>query len=94
MLGRGRASSPGDVNSQLHLLPVPPESPSGVDENSQLHLLPGFGARLARGHDYKAILGREMRARTLAGQQVEARIGAKMLNTMASLGIPDSYRVA
>jgi len=43
---------------------------------------------------YKAILGREMRARTLAGQQVEARIGAKLLNTMASLGMPDSYRVA
>jgi len=43
---------------------------------------------------YKAILGREMRARTLAGQRVEARIGVKMLNTMASLGMPDSYRVA
>jgi len=43
---------------------------------------------------YKAILGREMRARTLAGQRVEARIGAKILNRMAQLGMPESYRVA
>jgi len=43
---------------------------------------------------YKAILGREMRARTLAGQRVEARIGAKILNRMAELGMPESSRVA
>jgi len=43
---------------------------------------------------YKAILGREMRARTLAGQRVEARIGGKILNRMAELGMPESYRVA
>jgi len=43
---------------------------------------------------YKAIIGREMRARTLAGQRVEARLGAKILNRMAQLGIPDSSRVA
>ena len=43
---------------------------------------------------YKAILGREMRARTLAGQRVEARIGAKILNRMAQLGMPESYCVA
>jgi len=43
---------------------------------------------------YKAILGREMRSRTLARQRVEARIGAKILNRMAGLGMPESYRVA
>ena len=45
-------------------------------------------------HRYKAILGREMKARTLAGQRVEARLGCRILNTMASLGMPESYRVA
>jgi len=41
---------------------------------------------------YKRIIGREMRARTLAGQRAEMRIGCKILNTMAGLGMPDSYR--
>ena len=41
---------------------------------------------------YKRIIGREMRARTLAGQTAEMRIGSKILNTMTSLGMPDSYR--
>lgn len=43
---------------------------------------------------YKAILGRVMKARTLAGQRIEARIGCRILNTMASLGMPKSYRIA
>jgi hypothetical protein len=43
---------------------------------------------------YKALFGREMRSRTLAGLRVDARIGAKILNRMAELGRPDSYRVA
>jgi hypothetical protein len=43
---------------------------------------------------YKATFGREMTARTLAGQRVEARIGCKILNKMASLGMPESYRAA
>jgi hypothetical protein len=42
---------------------------------------------------YKTILGRVMRARTLAGQRVEARIACRILNVMAGLGMPDSYRV-
>ena len=33
-------------------------------------------------------------ARTLAGQRVEARIGCKILNVMASLGMPESHRAA
>ncbi len=42
---------------------------------------------------YKAIIGKEMRARALAGQRVEARIGCRILNTMASLGMPESELV-
>jgi hypothetical protein len=42
---------------------------------------------------YKTIIGRGVRSRTLAGQQVEVRLACKVLNTMTSLGMPDSYRV-
>ena len=42
---------------------------------------------------YKLIIGREMRSRTLAGQRVEVRLGCKILNIMASLGMPDSCLV-
>jgi hypothetical protein len=42
---------------------------------------------------YKAIIGRAMRSRTLAGQLVEVQLACKVLNTMACLGMPDSYRV-
>ena len=40
---------------------------------------------------YKAIIGSEMRARTLARQRVEHRIGCEILNKMAALGMPDTY---
>jgi hypothetical protein len=40
---------------------------------------------------YKRLIGREMKARTMAGQRAEMRIGCKILNTMASLGMPNSY---
>jgi len=42
---------------------------------------------------YKRIIGPAMRARNLAGQRVEARIGAQILNKMTALGMPDSYMV-
>lgn len=61
------------------------------------HLLSGFTRRSKvenAFYRYKAILGREMTARTLAGQRVEARIGCRILNTMASLGMPKSYPIA
>ena len=41
-------------------------------------------------HRYKTILDSTMRARGLAAQRVEARIGCKILNTMAALGMPES----
>ena len=40
---------------------------------------------------YKAIIGPEMRARTLARQRVEHRIGCEILNKMTALGMPDTY---
>ncbi len=43
---------------------------------------------------YKTIIGRSMRSRTLDGQRVEVQLASKILNTMTSLGMPDSYRVA
>ena len=42
---------------------------------------------------YKSIIGPTMRARNLAAQRVEARIGAQILNKMTALGMPDSYMV-
>ena len=42
---------------------------------------------------YKTIIGRGMRSRTLAGQQVEVQLACNVLNMMTSLGMPDSYRV-
>jgi len=43
---------------------------------------------------YKLIIGQEMRSRTLAGQRVEVRLGCKILNMMANLGMPNSCLVA
>ncbi len=44
-------------------------------------------------HRYKAILGPAMRARGLAAQRVEARVGCRILNTMAALGMPDGEMI-
>ena len=44
-------------------------------------------------HRYKAILGSAMRARGLASQRVEVRLGCKILNTMTALGIPDGEMI-
>ena len=41
----------------------------------------------------KQIIGREMRARTLAAQRVEHRLGCEILNRMTALGMPDTYCV-
>ncbi len=42
---------------------------------------------------YKTIIGRSVKSRTVAGQGVEVQLACRVLNTMASLGMPDSYRV-
>jgi len=41
----------------------------------------------------KSILGQRMRSRSLGSQRVEASLACKILNTMASLGMPDSVKV-
>jgi hypothetical protein len=43
---------------------------------------------------YKTIIGRTLRARTLPAQEVEARVGCKVLNRMTALGLPVSRRLA
>jgi hypothetical protein len=42
---------------------------------------------------YKTIIGRGMRSRSLPGQRVEVQLASRVLNTMARLGMPDSYRM-
>ena len=42
---------------------------------------------------YKALIGPTMRSRTLQGQRVEARVGCRILNTMAALGMPESHQI-
>jgi len=43
---------------------------------------------------YKTIIGQSMRSRTFAGQRIEVQLASKILNTMITLGMPDSYRAA
>ena len=42
---------------------------------------------------YKQIIGDKLRARGLANQQVESRLGCAILNQMTHLGRPESYKV-
>ena len=42
---------------------------------------------------YKTIIGRQLLARTLSGQQVEAKIGCNVLNRMTSFGMPATIRI-
>ena len=42
---------------------------------------------------YKTVFGTAMRSRSLVGQRMEASLACKILNTMTSLGMPDSIRV-
>ena len=42
---------------------------------------------------YKRIIGPKLRARVFLRQQVEARLGGKILNRMTHLGMPQAYKV-
>ncbi len=44
-------------------------------------------------HRYRTIVGPAMRARGVASQRVEARIGCRILNTMTTLGMPDGEMI-
>ncbi len=50
---------------------------------------------LVHGSGFRRIISGEapIRSRTLAGQLVEVQLACRVLNTMARLGMPDSYRV-
>jgi hypothetical protein len=41
---------------------------------------------------YKSILGQRLRSRSLGSQRAEVRLACKILNTMTSLGMPDSVK--
>jgi hypothetical protein len=42
---------------------------------------------------HKSIIGPAMRAWMLQGQRVESRVGCRILNSIAALGMPESHRV-
>jgi len=42
---------------------------------------------------FKQIIGDQLRARKMANQQVESRLGCAILNRMTHLGRPESYKV-
>jgi hypothetical protein len=42
---------------------------------------------------YKTIIGPMVRARTLQGQRVEARMGSRILNIMTSMGMPECQMI-
>lgn len=43
---------------------------------------------------YKRIIGHRLSSRLLQNQIVEMKLGAKILNTMSSVGMPDSFKVS
>ena len=43
---------------------------------------------------YKTIIGRGLRARTLPSHKTEARVASSVLNRMTRLGMPVSQRIA
>ena len=42
---------------------------------------------------YKTIVGRQLHARTLSNQRIEAKIGCNVLNRMTGLGMPVTIRI-
>lgn len=97
-----RVLIPPRKNARLH-----PKSPSWSQRNRTIrsrarvgrrawHTRSGYSRRclaetaFAR---YKVLIGPAMRARKLAAQRVEARLGCQILNKMTALGMPDSYMV-
>ena len=62
----------------------------------QWHTRSGYSRRSIvenTAYRYKALIGSVMRSRTLQRQRVEARVGCRILNTTAALGMPESHRV-
>ena len=82
-----------------------PPSPSTTERNRNIRSQRRLGKRAwhtASGYSrrskvetgfsrYKTLISPAIRARRLASQRVEARIGCAVLNKMASLGMPDGH---
>jgi hypothetical protein len=43
---------------------------------------------------YKSIIGEGLRARSVSGREVEARLACRILNQMAALGRPESHAIS
>ncbi len=97
-----RVLIPPKKNAQIH-----PDSPTCKERNRNIRSRARIGKQLwhtRSGYSkrckvettvsrYKAIIGPAMRARNLASQRVEARIGCQILNKMTALGMHDGYMV-
>ena len=68
----------------------PQERTQGLETKSGYHRRSLVETQMFR---YKRIIGDKLRARTLANQQVERRLGCAILNRMTHLGRPESYKV-
>jgi hypothetical protein len=53
-----------------------------------------FEGQLRKSYRYKTILGDTLNARLFESQTVEMKLGGKILNKMAALGMPVSVVVA
>ena len=96
------------IPPQKGALPAPKSVTAMQDRNRHIrsinqigrrrwHLQSGFTKRSTVEnvvYRYKTIIGPDMKARTLAGQRVEARLGCQILNRMAELGMPETRRLA
>ena len=101
---RVRVLIPPGQNALLN----PNPSPAQLERNRNIRSIRELGRREWHTHSgyskrsmventmyrYKTIIGRRMRSRTFAGQRVEVQLASKILNTMISLEMPDSRRVA
>ena len=105
--GHREGRSPRVLIPPIHKARLRPKSPSSRERNRNIrsraklgkrtwHTRSGYSKRsLAETamHRYKTIIGPMLRARTLQGQRVEARVGSQILNRMTALGMPESHRV-
>jgi Transposase DDE domain len=101
---RGRAMPPVLIPPRKGALLTCAPSPAMKQRNRNLRAIGSKGRRAwhkTSGYSrrsrvenvncrYKATFGPGMRARSLAGQRLEARLGCRILNRMAQLGMPRS----
>ena len=64
-----------------------------VKQSYQTTNWPEYEASLRQRGSLTVWISEDERSRTLQGQRVEARVGFRILNTMAGLRMPESHRV-